>query len=159
MNKQTGFKVLVLAAVLTTGVATVPTNASAAKWHKGTPKVIRGTYQGKRTSAAEGFGYVYKVTSKSFIQQYSNMSQEKSTKLKYKKLKGHTYRLVGHTQKRGMVLGGKFDSVVYQKGHKLALDSYKSYKKHGYKYLKRQLKKNPAKLTKKIKSNGRIVKD
>ena len=85
------------------------------------------------------------------------MPISKSVKIKYKKLKKNTYRLVGHTQKRGLVLGGKFDSVVYQRGHKLALDDYSSYRKHGYKYLKRQMKKNPAVKTKKIRGNGKIV--
>ncbi len=157
MNKHTGLKLCLAVSLLTAGATAVPTTANAASWHAGTPKTIRGTYQGHRTSAAEGFGYIYKVNSKSFTASYSNMPISKSVKIKYKKLKKNTYRLVGHTQKRGLVLGGKFDSVVYQRGHKLALDDYSSYRKHGYKYLKRQMKKNPAVKTKKIRGNGKIV--
>ncbi|VDG24252.1 hypothetical protein [Lactobacillus brevis] [Lactiplantibacillus mudanjiangensis] len=46
-------------AILSAGSLTV----NAASWHHGTPKEIRGLYQGKRTSQAEGFGYYYTAVS------------------------------------------------------------------------------------------------
>ena len=130
--------------------------ANASSWHKGTPKILRGTYQGKRYSSVEGFGYVYEVTKKSFTSQSSNMSPIRTVNLKYKKLHHHIYRLVGHTQKIGMVLGGHNDFVLYRKGNKLLSTSYTSYKKEKMKAFNYNLK-NPAKKTTHIKNGGPIV--
>lgn len=156
MKKQTVIKLLIISAFCLIGVSINQSSADAASWHKGTPKVLRGTYQGKRTSSAEGFGYFYKIASKYYVTQSSNMSQIKTVNLKYKKLRTHVYRIVGHTQKSGMVLGGHSDNVLYRKGKLLLLTDYASYKKEKMNAFKYSLK-NPAKKTTHIKDGGAIV--
>lgn len=150
------FDMFLIAVTCLMGFVLTQTNANASSWHKGTPKVLRGTYQGKRTRSAEGFGYVYKVTQKSFTAQYSNSSPIRIVNLKYKYIKHHVYHFRGHRQHIGMVLGGHEDFVVYLQGNKLLRTSYFEYSKHKMKAFNYD-KKNPAKKTKNVKDGGKIV--
>ena len=111
---------------------TVSTTASAATWHKGTPKALRGKYQGKRTSSVQGFGPAYTLTAKKFDISESNMPDQLVTHLKYKKIGTHLYRLKGHMAKSGFVLGGNMDYAVYRKGKTFASTGYSYHKKHGF---------------------------
>lgn len=151
------FKISLLMLLTVIGLSAGSLTVNAASWHHGTPKEIRGLYQGKRTSQAEGFGYYYTVTSKSFTLAVSNWPLQKDVHLKYKKPRPHVYRLVGHTQKRGIVKGGHSDSVVYRKGKLLLTTDYKTYQKKKLKAFKLDLK-NPAKRTHKLSGEeGPIV--
>ncbi|QMU08764.1 hypothetical protein [Levilactobacillus suantsaii] len=121
---------LVLTTISLGGI--VSTTASAASWHRGVPKAIRGKYQDRHQTAAQGFPAHLIFKAKTFTWQVSNMPEQRHSKLTYKKLKAHVYRLKGHVAKRGLVLAGSRDYVIYKKGKKLKLTDYGSYRKMGF---------------------------
>lgn len=57
-------KQLALVVLTTLAAGTIATTASAATWHQGTPKVLRGNYQNKHKSQAQGFADRYIFTAK-----------------------------------------------------------------------------------------------
>jgi len=130
MNKLRSLTILPLTTVLVGGAVT--TSASAASWHRGVPKALRGKYQDIHQTAAQGFPSRLDFRAKSFVWGVSNMPEQRHSKLKYKKLSKHVYRLKGHVAKQGIVLAGQRDYVIYQKGKKLKLTDYGSYKKMGF---------------------------
>lgn len=152
----TSFKLALLMAISLTSISIGQISANASSWHKGTPKELRGTYQGKRISDAEGFGYIYEITSKSVGYGVSNWPARETIHVKYKKLRPHIYRLAGHMLKIGFVPSMHDDNVYYRKGKSLLVVDYPTYKKEKMKAF-RYVRKNPAKLTKKIKGGGPIV--
>ncbi|KRO04118.1 hypothetical protein IV54_GL001637 [Levilactobacillus paucivorans] len=139
-----------LAALLVGGA--IPTSASAAKWHKGSPKALRGNFQAKRTSSAEGFGAAFTLTKSRFEMGVSNMPVQIMSHLKYKKVGKHLYRLKGHIAKNGFVLARNADFAVYRKGKTFACTDYGYHKKHGF------AKVNYAKQVKHFKNGGPILK-
>lgn len=110
---------LLLAPVVTTGEP-----AQAAAWHNGAPKAIRGKYQAKKYSAAQGFGDMYQITAKTYRYSASGMPVIKATKLRYKKVSAHTWRLKGHVKTSAVVRFNKIDMKIYRKGKKFAATDY-----------------------------------
>lgn len=152
----TSFKVVLLITIFLASISIGQISAKASSWHKGTPKELRGTYQGKRTSEAEGFGYIYTISSKAVVYDVSNWPIRYTIHIKYKKLKRHIYRLAGHMPKSDFVPSRHDDHVYYRKGKYLLAVDYTTYKKEKMKAF-RYVRKDPAKLTKKIKGGGPIV--
>lgn len=112
-------------ALLTPMVAETQT-AQAASWHNGTPKAMRGKYQAKKHSAAQGFGDMYHITAKTYTYDASGMPQIKATKLRYKKISAHTWRLQGKVKTSTAVRFSKLDEKIYRKGKKFAATDYGS---------------------------------
>lgn len=112
-----------------------PVSAQAATWHRGTPKALRGKYQAVRKTAAQGFADEYRFTAKTFTWAVSNMPLQRHTHLKYRSLGHHLYRLKGHVAKRGIVLAGQRDYVIYKKGKTLKVTDYGSYRNMGFKHI------------------------
>lgn len=110
--------------VLLTPMLGASVTASAASWHNGTPKAMRGKYQAKIYQQSQGFGDEYHITAHTYIYQASNMPQMKATKLRYKKIKAHTWRLKGHIHQSGMLRAGKLDMKIYRKGKSFAAVEY-----------------------------------
>lgn len=156
MTTPKTLKIMLLTAVSLVGISVGEVSSSAASWHKGTPKELHGKYQAKRISGAEGFGCTYTITNKSLVMSQSNWPLYKNVKMKYKKLKAHTYLLVGKTVHNSYILAGNYKSVYYLKGKELLHTDYPKYKKNkktAFKYSE----KNPAKKTKHFKDGGPIV--
>ncbi len=151
MMTKFGRVVLVMLTTLLIGGA-FPTSASAAKWHKGSPKALRGNFQAKRTSSAEGFGAAFTLIKSRFEMGVSNMPVQIMSHLKYKKIGKHLYRLKGHIAKNGFILARNADYAVYRKGKTFACVDYGYYKKHGFS------KVNHAKQVKHFKNGGPILK-
>lgn len=127
-------KTLALVALTTLTLGAVPaTPASAATWHKGTPKVLRGKYQELHKTPAQGFASEYTFTTKKFLWGVSNMPLQSHSRLRYQKLGTHLYRLKGHVARRGIVLPMTRDYMIYRKGKTLKLTYYESYQKLGFK--------------------------
>jgi len=143
--------VLIAAVALTVGGAGSVT-ANAATWHKGTPKALRGKYQKHRTSSAEGFGESITITPKKITISVSNLSGQYVSRLKYKKIGSHLYRLKGHMAHNGMVLARNVDYAAYRKGKKFSYTDYTYYKKSGFS------KYDKAKKVTHFKENGPIIK-
>lgn len=80
--------------VLLVGSA-VPTTASAASWHKGTPKALRGSW--KRSYSQNGTkGTIrFKVTAKAISQSQTGWANTSLTNIKYRKVGAGTYKLKG----------------------------------------------------------------
>lgn len=152
----TSFKLAFLVAISLISITIGQISANASSWHKGTPKELRGTYQGKRISDAEGFGYGYTISSKYISYGVSNWPVRDTIHLKYKKIKPHIYRIAGHMLKVGFVPSRHNDDVYYRKGKSLLVVDYTTYKKEKMKAF-RYIRKNPARLTKKFKGGGPIV--
>ncbi|WP_125547789.1 hypothetical protein [Levilactobacillus lindianensis] len=150
------FKIVVLMMVSFVAVSVSTISAHASSWHKGTPKELRGTYQMKRTSDVQGFGAVFKIKKNSFVLSLSDWPLMINTKLKYKKLSAHTYRVVGRTKHNGYILAHKYESVWYRQGKKFMYAPYSDYKKDKVKAFK-YLRKNPPIKTKHIKNLGPII--
>lgn len=132
MQKLSRFIVVALTTLVVGG--TVSTSASAASWHRGVPKALRGKYQDKHQTAAQGFPARLVFSAKKFTWSVSNMPVQKHSKLKYKKLRAHVYRLKGHVAKQGIVLAGSRDYVIYRKGKTLKLTDYQSYHQMGFRH-------------------------
>lgn len=131
---------------------TVPTSASASHWHKGSPKALRGKFQYKRQSTAEGFGAMYEVTKWHVEIGISNMPSQTISRLRYKKIGSHLYRLKGHVAKNGLVHAANVDFAVYRKGKTFASIDYGYHKKHGF------TKGSYARQVKHFKSGGPVIK-
>lgn len=155
MRRKNVLKLVLIALLCFVGVYEGENTVHAASWHKGTPKVLRGTYQGKRESSAEGFGYIYKITSKSYDFNASNWPDRKTINVKNKKLKHNVYLLKGHMKKNGFVLGGKSSMVFYRKGKYLLTTDYTTYKKKKMRAFKPM--RNPAIKTTHVKNGGKIL--
>ncbi|MDT6979528.1 hypothetical protein [Levilactobacillus zymae] len=125
---------LALVALTTMALGTVSTTtASAATWHTGTPKALRGKFQDRHKTAAQGFATEYTFTAKKFLWGISNMPLQTHSRLRYRKLGAHVYRLKGHVAHRGIVLAMTRDYVIYKKGKTLKLTYYSDYRKMGFK--------------------------
>ncbi|MCH5463361.1 hypothetical protein HC026_10870 [Lactobacillus sp. LC28-10] len=108
--------------------------ASASSWHRGTPKVLRGKYQGKLPKgSALGFGPISIIAANHTIDQSSGMPQIYTKNVKYKKY-GHYYRIIGHAVKSGMFRGGKMDTMYYKKGHSLKEQPTSEYISHHHSF-------------------------
>ncbi|WP_057878191.1 hypothetical protein [Levilactobacillus paucivorans] len=73
----------------------VPTTASAASWHKGTPKALRGSW--KRSYKQNGAKQTihFKVTAKSIAEYRTGWASTNLTNVKYQKVSAGTYKLKG----------------------------------------------------------------
>jgi len=111
---------LVASVLLLTPMVANGETAQAAAWHKGTPKAIRGKFQAKKHSSAQGFGDMFQITAKTYRYSASGMPVVKATKLRYKKISAHTWRLKGHVKTNAAVRFSKLDEKIYRKGKKFA---------------------------------------
>ena len=94
-----------------------------AQWNT---KSNAGKYQAKKHSAAQGFGDMYHITAKTYTYDASGMPQVKATKLRYKKISAHTWRLQGKVKTSAAVRFSKLDEKIYRKGKKFAATDYGS---------------------------------
>ncbi|APR07649.1 hypothetical protein FAM21834_01531 [Lentilactobacillus parabuchneri] len=81
-------------------------NVSAATWHKGTPKALRGTWK-RGSDNGNNKWMIYQVYKSSYVFGWMGMSAEKVTGIKYRVLGNFKYELVGHGHKNGLYNGGK----------------------------------------------------
>ncbi|MFC6253893.1 hypothetical protein ACFP1H_04780 [Secundilactobacillus hailunensis] len=110
------------------------TTVSASSWHHGTPKALRGKYQGKLPKhSALGFGPISIISANHTVDQSSGMPQIYVKNVKYKKY-GHYYRIIGHGVKSGMYRGGQEDTMYYKKGRALKEQSTSQYKQHHHSF-------------------------
>lgn len=133
MNKTKLITIFSLAGAIILSGCQSSQKAQAATWHHGTPKALLGTYQAKldMKSAHDG-GDVLQISKSYTSSRPADMSEAKTIHIKYKKV-GKYYRLVGHTIKNGMVLGGHWDAMYYRKGKAIRTTSTSHFKKHGFK--------------------------
>lgn len=111
-----------------------PVTASASSWHHGTPKILRGKYQGKLPKgSALGFGPISIISADHTVEQASGMPQVYVKNVKYKKY-GHYYRIVGHGVKSGMYPGGREDTMYYKKGRALKEQATSEYNQHHHSF-------------------------
>lgn len=121
-------------ALSSTGALATQQPVQAASWHSGTPVALRGTYQYKKASPAEGFGAIFKVLPTSLYDSVSNNPVIHIIHTKYRKV-GHYYFVKGHGVKSGFYLGGAEEKVMYRRGHYLRVADIHYYKTHGFKHL------------------------
>ncbi|MFC6180577.1 hypothetical protein [Lactiplantibacillus daowaiensis] len=114
----------VAAVLLLTPMVMTAQPVQAASWHSGAPKAIRGKYQAKKHSSAQGFGDIYQITAHTYTYGASGMPGFQATKLRYKKLSAHTWRLQGKVKANPSVHFSKIDEKIYRKGKKFAATDY-----------------------------------
>lgn len=117
-------------------------DASAATWHQGTPREIRGIYQNK-TSNFMGSYYTYDIRHSTFTIYDPYLSVYIVDHMFYSKLKTHVYRIKGHRQRHGSTLPGWDDFVVYRKGKyimRVSTSEYNHQKMRAFKNHKNFLK-------------------
>lgn len=97
-------KKVLLAAVtvlLVAPLAVPGTTAQAATWHKGAPKIARGTWTDKRNSPKGGMYDSLHITHKLFV---LNDNDPHLTHLKYKKVGRHTSKFRGYEFELGKTI-------------------------------------------------------
>lgn len=102
-------KTMIATALLTAGlgIGAVGTTANAARWHKGTPKVLRGSYHSKLIKSSNGYSmrtkmYIRKDSSPFYTFSYHNKREVSNSPMmgiassaKYKRLSKSTYEILG----------------------------------------------------------------
>lgn len=129
MKIKTSIVTIALVGSLGFGVTSSP--VSAASWHKGTPKSLRGTYRYKKYSPNQGFGDVVKIFSNKIEINQSNNPLWKITNVHYKKI-GKYYRITGHRQHIGFILSGTDNLIMYRKGKYFKYTGYPYFLHHGF---------------------------
>ncbi|MFC6180982.1 hypothetical protein [Lactiplantibacillus daowaiensis] len=95
----------------TNSVTTQPTQVMAAKhakkvkWHKGTPKTLRGTYQTKKYGA--DLMAICKIKAKSYWYWASGMPVQDGHNVYYRSLGHHRYMIRFDAPRNGIFYGGK----------------------------------------------------
>jgi len=95
-----------------------------AKWHKGTPKELRGKYKWGRNTKhplASNFDWSQKIiSSKNIDTYYKGMSGIYGYNIKYRRLASHRYELKYDVHKNGLVRGRKNQKeYIEKKGNKI----------------------------------------
>ncbi|MGF2384680.1 hypothetical protein [Lentilactobacillus otakiensis] len=91
-------------------------NVSAATWHKGTPKALRGTWK-RGSDNLNNKWMIYQIYKSSYIFGWMGMPAIKATGIKYRVLGHLKYELVGHGHKNGFYLGGKVKTRASRHGN------------------------------------------
>lgn len=97
------------------------TTASAAKWHAGTPKILRGLYQStltRKQNPAAGFAPVVSIAAKTFSLGISNNPEQLVKHVKYRHAHG-VYYLRGNLQPIGWIKAGRVTIALQKKHHAL----------------------------------------
>lgn len=129
-------KAMITTLVLTIGlgISAISMPANAASWHKGTPAVLRGVYQYKKYSQAQGFGDIVRMYPNRIEISQSNNPLWKITNIHYKKM-GRYYHIIGHRHHEGFIRSGKDNLMMYRKGHYFKYTDYSYFVGHGFKGL------------------------
>lgn len=130
MRTKTMIATILLTAGL--GISTVIAPANAANWHKGVPTALRGKYQYKKYSSAQGFGDIVRIYSTKIEINQSNNPLWKITNVHYKKV-GRYYHIIGHRHHMGFIRAGKDNLIMYRKGHYFKYADYNYFINHGLK--------------------------
>lgn len=105
---------------------------SAAAWHKGTPKALRGLYQYKLPkNSALGFGTYVKISANRVEIGESGMGSQIVINPAYRKV-GKYYHLEGHRIKSGMYKSGKENLMMYRINNRFSVISYRRFKERGF---------------------------
>ncbi|MFC6260327.1 hypothetical protein [Levilactobacillus fujinensis] len=109
-------------ATLFVGVGGTTTQAKT-KWHKGTPKTLRGKYKTKQDSA--GLMAIYKIRAKSTWYWASGMSVQKGYNVHYESLGNKHYIIRYDAHKIGNFNGGKkLEFSVTKVGKNIKVNGY-----------------------------------
>lgn len=93
MKKVGQFVVVALTTIMVGGVAA--TSASAAAWHNGTPKAMRGNWQRSYKDQGTKITMHFKVGKKTISLARGKADATNWTQLKYQKVGRNTYKLKG----------------------------------------------------------------
>ncbi|MDT6981232.1 hypothetical protein [Levilactobacillus zymae] len=85
------------------GTAMTTTTAQAAKWHAGTPKVLRGTYAMHKKDALGEKPNLKFTATKLTLQLNPPTVADHLSKVSYRKINAHTYYLKGHYLSSGVL--------------------------------------------------------
>lgn len=119
----------------------VPTQAHAAKWHKGTPTAMRGIWQStiphKKLGMALGFAPAYTITKTRLQGDTSGMTSVMASRMKWHR-SGKVYYLRGYVKKIGMITHGGWTTFKFYRVSKKYIydDTYSHKLKAGYRYKK-----------------------
>lgn len=123
MKTSWGARTLVFVAMLGIG-GSVTTTAQASTWHKGTPKVVRGSFQTKKYGADLTMSCV--IRPKAFIFSASGMPTQVGYNVHYKNLGHHHYIIRYDAKPAGLFKGGKKLTMrVNQAGKNVRVNGYK----------------------------------
>lgn len=127
-------KTMITTALLTAGlgIGAISPPIDAASWHKGTPSALRGAYQYKKYSQAQGFGDIVRIYSTKIEINQSNNPLWKITNVHYKRV-GRYYHVIGYRHHLGFIRAGKDNLMMYRKGHYFKYADYNYFINHGFK--------------------------
>ncbi|MCI1554363.1 MAG: hypothetical protein LKH74_10625 [Levilactobacillus sp.] len=110
----------------------VPTTASAATWHKGTPKALRGNWKRSYNDRGSKVTIHFRIKSKSMDISRPGWAVESWSNLKYRKVGAGTYKIKG-TYRNGGMLAQKNSHMKVKKSHSKV--TYKNSWSKSYSYL------------------------
>ncbi|PTM21232.1 hypothetical protein DA798_11360 [Lactobacillus sp. PFC-70] len=114
MNKT--MKVFITSMTVLLVGGTVPATASAATWHKGTPRGLRGSWKRSYNDRGNKVTMHFKIKAKSINLSRPGWANEKWINLKYKKVGSGTYKIKG-TYRNGGSLTKKNSHMKLMKRH------------------------------------------
>jgi len=110
----------------------VPTTASAATWHKGTPRALRGNWKRSYNDCGSKVTINFRIKSKSMSVSRPDWAVESWSNLKYQKVGASTYKIKG-TYRNGSMLTEKNSHMKLVK--KSGKVTYKNSWSSSYSYL------------------------
>lgn len=130
MNKMGKITVATMTALLVGG--TVSTTASAATWHKGTPKALRGTWKRSYNDRGNKVTIQLAIASKSINIDRPGWAAESWSNLKYQKVGAGTYKIKGTYRNGGSLTKKNSHMKLMKKNGKV---TYKNSWSSSYSYL------------------------
>lgn len=105
------------------------------KWHKGTPKELRGNYEWinhKNPNGASNSWAVVRITLHGFHHEGQGMPAHIGYNAKYRRIGRHKYLLKQDVAKNGLVLGGKNYKIYIEKKKNKLFFSYTKNERSNY---------------------------
>lgn len=130
MNKTGKIAVTAMTALLVGG--SISTTASAATWHKGTPKALRGTWKRSYNDRGTKVTIRVDIASKSINIGRPGWAAEKWSNLKYQKVGAGTYKVKGTFRNGGSLTKKNSHMKLMKKNGKV---TYKNSWSSSYSYL------------------------
>ena len=130
MNKL--IKVSMVGLVAVTLGGTTSTTASAATWHKGTPKALRGNWKRSYNDRGSKVTIHFRIKSKSMSISRPGWAAESWSNLKYQKVGAGTYKIKGTYRNGGMLTEKNSHLKLVKKSGKV---TYKNSWSSSYSYL------------------------
>lgn len=115
-------------AFIAVGLASSNTKAEAARWHNGTPKVLRGKLETKYGSKLNRRWTIVRIGKKTVTISASGMPVVYGSRAKYKNLGKHRYTLRYYVKHTMQIPGRRYENITVRKvGKKYKINAIDSH--------------------------------